>query len=880
MLGNIKFIGELGKLQIVHDSILHRCCEQLVGRRRQPVSDQAEDLECLCHLMRTCGRVLDTPKARNMMDQYFERLHSIAHNEQFPLRIRFLVQDVIEMRRNKWMPRKIGKAPEGPRTIQQVREDAYRDGCIYMPQASSPPGKNILGGGGVGGLINPLEGNFFDNKPRGGSGKKGLAEDLFGGYNSYLGTGPGVIQTEGLYEDIRDTGQTGLMSDRERNNSYSPTNKQFNQQERSPPRYNNEDISSSTEYNNQYYQDNRQQQQFRNNYHQQQRLPDFGDRYSANRTKDRERRQQQMQQQQQGQYRNADDRRFNNGDNNRPFNSGAGDNGRGFNNMEKGFNGDSRFGNKFNDNNRYNDRFNKGRGGGGGPPMGGGGGSRGDEVNGMSVQGGNMNNLPPRFKKLAMNQVGAGVNSGPGGGGGGGGGSNGPSGNGGGLAGKEMEVSLRPQTANNMLFKPKSAMFPKSGIRGAGDGSLNENSLLGPPPISAQPVMMMMQQETPIVIKQGSLDKGKRDKNKGGKGPTREEVFNKMDSILKELLDHRSSDEALESWKENGWLPSKMNQTAVTHFFKLFLFKEKSGEECMLAREFIGRLLKDGAINTTHCQEAMSKILSQMDDSDDTFSKSHVAATSAWLVSNGHHSLKEVCEPLQGGQQHPVFLLTLQHLEKDLGQDKLKVAFEGLKMAEHVPEEHRSDETLVLLLEEYGLSFLMPLLGVQQEMARKLADAPDPTAFARWLNDDEKLARFHSQPGFVMALFGVVLGHVTASTTLADGPGVSQQPDKTATEGERELLAKFRPVLQSFVRDYADLQLAAVYALQVFCFEKDFPKGMLLRAFVNCYELDILDEQAFLRWKEDVNDSYSGKGKALFQVRTTFTLLVYNVHIT
>ncbi len=65
MLGNIKFIGELGKLEIVHDTILHRCCEQLlVGRKKQPLSDQAEDLECLCHLMKTCGKILDTPVAK------------------------------------------------------------------------------------------------------------------------------------------------------------------------------------------------------------------------------------------------------------------------------------------------------------------------------------------------------------------------------------------------------------------------------------------------------------------------------------------------------------------------------------------------------------------------------------------------------------------------------------------------------------------------------------------------------------------------------------------------------------------------------------------------------------------------------------------------
>ncbi len=53
--------------------------------------------------------------------------------------------------------------------------------------------------------------------------------------------------------------------------------------------------------------------------------------------------------------------------------------------------------------------------------------------------------------------------------------------------------------------------------------------------------------------------------------------------------------------------------------------------------------------------------------------------------------------------------------------------------------------------------------------------------------------------------------------------------------------------------------------LQVFCFQQQFPKGMLLRWFVALYEADIIQETVFLKWKEDVNDAYPGKGKALFQ---------------
>ena len=32
MLGNIKFIGELGKLDMLHEGILHQCIKQLLGK--------------------------------------------------------------------------------------------------------------------------------------------------------------------------------------------------------------------------------------------------------------------------------------------------------------------------------------------------------------------------------------------------------------------------------------------------------------------------------------------------------------------------------------------------------------------------------------------------------------------------------------------------------------------------------------------------------------------------------------------------------------------------------------------------------------------------------------------------------------------------------
>lgn len=42
--------------------------------------------------------------------------------------------------------------------------------------------------------------------------------------------------------------------------------------------------------------------------------------------------------------------------------------------------------------------------------------------------------------------------------------------------------------------------------------------------------------------------------------------------------------------------------------------------------------------------------------------------------------------------------------------------------------------------------------------------------------------------------------------------------------------------------------------------------GMLLRWFAYLYDMEIIEDEAFLNWREDVNDTYPGKGKALFQV--------------
>jgi len=46
--------------------------------------------------------------------------------------------------------------------------------------------------------------------------------------------------------------------------------------------------------------------------------------------------------------------------------------------------------------------------------------------------------------------------------------------------------------------------------------------------------------------------------------------------------------------------------------------------------------------------------------------------------------------------------------------------------------------------------------------------------------------------------------------------------------------------------------------------------GLLLRMFMNLYNSEVIDEDAFMQWKEELNDVHPGKGQALFQVAVQF----------
>lgn len=148
MLGNIRFIGELYKKSMLTERIMHECIKKLLGEYQNP---DEEDVEALCKLMSTIGRIIDHHKAKEHIDAYFRRMESLSNNSKLSARIRFMLKDVIELRRNDWQER---RKVDGPKKIDEVRRDAVqeRQNASRGDRLGRGPS---MGGGGSRGRMGP-----------------------------------------------------------------------------------------------------------------------------------------------------------------------------------------------------------------------------------------------------------------------------------------------------------------------------------------------------------------------------------------------------------------------------------------------------------------------------------------------------------------------------------------------------------------------------------------------------------------------------------------------------------------------------------------------------------------------------------------------------
>uniref|UniRef100_A0A4W6E647 Eukaryotic translation initiation factor 4 gamma 2 n=1 Tax=Lates calcarifer TaxID=8187 RepID=A0A4W6E647_LATCA len=646
MLGNIKFIGELGKLNLIHESILHKCIKTLLEKKKRvQLKDMGEDLECLCQIMKTVGPKLDHDKAKSLMDQYFGRMRSLTNNKELPARIRFLLQNMVELRDNNWMPRK-AYVDNGPKTINQVRQDAVKDLGVFIPPPADAMRNDFF-------MDNS---SFLPTRMKFDRETIGGLADMFGQMPgmSHIGTGPGVIQDH-----------------------YSPT---------------------------------------------------------------------------MGRHRT-----------NPLFNGHIG-----------------------NGNGSHQPQF----------------------------EAGNKPFIKPN------------------------------------------QISLRPAQSFILnkrqvpKLQPQMTMIPSS----AQGSPLGQSPQLGlktnPPPIQEKPA-----------------------KSNKKAPPTKEELRKMTETLLTDYLNNKNVDEAVNAVKEMKppkYFLSEMLNKIVVHSL------DRSDEDKENVSALIHALCTEGLVTGENVMQAFLSVLDQCPKIEEEVPlvKSYLAQFAAHVIVADLVSITDLAHQLENGAHFPLFLLCLQQLVKLKDREWLTDLFQQSKvnMQKMLPEIDQNKDRMLEILEGKGLSFLFPLMKLEKELLKQIKVDPSPQSIYKWIKDNIS-PKLHTDKGFVNILMTSFLQYIAYEINPDDDEEQLAAPTKEQLDEEKQLLLSFKPVMQKFLHDHIDLQVGALYALQVHCNTKAFPKGMLLRYFVNFYDMEIIEEEAFLSWKEDVTQEYPGKGKALFQVNQWLTWL-------
>nr|ACX37244.1 eIF4G [Ascaris suum] len=138
MFGNIGFIGQLFRHELIVPRILNWCIIHLLKNHSeaelQGGSDE-ESIECAVRMLETVGKIADRQglstsrqdsqgaQSEFNLSVFFTHLSEIA--PKVSNRVRFLILNLIELKNNNWNPRK--SADSGPKTIEEVHSEARKE---------------------------------------------------------------------------------------------------------------------------------------------------------------------------------------------------------------------------------------------------------------------------------------------------------------------------------------------------------------------------------------------------------------------------------------------------------------------------------------------------------------------------------------------------------------------------------------------------------------------------------------------------------------------------------------------------------------------------------------------------------------------------------
>ncbi|XP_035458078.1 eukaryotic translation initiation factor 4 gamma 3 isoform X3 [Spodoptera frugiperda] len=132
-VGNVRFIGELYKLKMLTSKIMDYCMKYLIDKVEE------EKLECLCKLLTTIGEQVES-EPNTQLDNIFKKMKEIVDRKSNKIssRVRFMLQDVIELRDRKWVAKTV--IDSQPKMMDQIQKEAEQQQRHIELMNASPIG--------------------------------------------------------------------------------------------------------------------------------------------------------------------------------------------------------------------------------------------------------------------------------------------------------------------------------------------------------------------------------------------------------------------------------------------------------------------------------------------------------------------------------------------------------------------------------------------------------------------------------------------------------------------------------------------------------------------------------------------------------------------
>lgn len=186
------------------------------------------------------------------------------------------------------------------------------------------------------------------------------------------------------------------------------------------------------------------------------------------------------------------------------------------------------------------------------------------------------------------------------------------------------------------------------------------------------------------------------------------------------------------------------------------------------------------------------------------------------------------------------------------------------------PDDKKKVGKFEMFLERKNLQCLYPMIPIEKYFRNAIARDEPSAEILKWveLNVPESIS---SDAAFFRMVMTEVLRH---SVPLdASGQLVTHHLEKVLEGKIKKFASLLKRLLPKNLRASEASRRHYIVAVQLFADELGHPPGLVSALFYKLYAEDVITEQVFLKWKDDVKDSTPGRDKAIKETFNFFCWL-------